>query len=290
MSGSTRERLARLVTLAILGSYAAYTILSFGLAALQTSGIPGDVTAYWTAAEGVRNGGGIYRSDDPDAFAVYRYAPWLAWLWTPFLALPIGTVAWTWAGLMVLAALAACIPAARLGSAGVALALLLGPGMVVAGLAGNVMPAVVCALAYLLPTRWGPIVVGVAASLKVAPLMLASGWIARRHWGKATAAAATSVVLWAPALRYDWWAYTVNVGSARESLFGLSPAIWALVSVCTLCVTAWLALRRSEWTWVAAVIAAVVIPPRTATGMESMLIAVVPMLAASAAPDRGFST
>ena len=68
--------------------------------------------------------------------------------------------------------------------------------------AGNVTTLMVGALVLALRTRAGPIVVGLAASLKVFPLLLVAGYVAERRWRAAAVATAVAGVLWLHVLAF----------------------------------------------------------------------------------------
>lgn len=71
------------------------------------------------------------------------------------------------------------------GDAGLPLALLAGGLLVSAAAGGNVEPLLVGALYFGIHRSSGPVWVGVAASIKLVPILYVIPWIGRREWGKA---------------------------------------------------------------------------------------------------------
>jgi hypothetical protein len=149
-----------------------------------------DIHAYLGAAQRIASGGPVYAPTLDDS-ALYRYSPWFAVLWIPFIHAPQLTVEVVWAVILVVATIVALLPFRR-SAAGLALALLLGALLYRTAGWGNIQPLVMVALIYLLPTRAGPWVVGVTATLKAWPL------------------AAVVVYAW----RRDWWAVGISLGVA----------------------------------------------------------------------------
>jgi Glycosyltransferase family 87 len=205
-----------------------------------------DGDAYWNAALRLRDGLPLYPAiQNEDLPTTYRYAPWLAWLWVPITFLPHGVAQLAWQAFMFVCAAIACIPALRRGDW--LLAAFCGSMLAWSAQLGNVHAALVAMLVYALGTRWGPVAIGVAASLKIFPIGYAVVYVARREWGKALTAVAVALVLWAPALAYGIGAYPSDVGSP-PNLWSIHPALWAAASVAALV----LVLRSRAW-WSASV-------------------------------------
>jgi hypothetical protein len=61
-------------------------------------------------------------------------------------------------------------------------------------------------------------------------------------------------------------------GTGLFSLYAFSPPLWVAVALATAGVTIWLAVRRSEWAWVAASVLMVVGPPRIATSYVAFIV------------------
>ncbi len=97
---------------------------------------------------------------------------------------------------------------------------------------------------------------GLAASLKVFPLVLLAGYVAERRWIAAVLATIITAVLWLTVLAFDLPLYlrmgqpTFYVGGI--SLFAVSPILWLPVALASTAVVLALAVRGSRWTWLAA--------------------------------------
>lgn len=228
---------ARLValTVAILAA-----VLFIGLG-IENAGGPPDYQGYAIAADRLTHGESLYLDPRPgDDRLTYRHAPWLAALWIPLNALPFGSLLWQ------LASLAAAVyiiwSLARLGGhAGLILAALALPllGTIPHANVGTLM------LALLVWRRADPWSIGIAASLKIYPLLLVLGYVAERRWRDVLIAVSVTVTLWVPALLFgiaDFVPPPAEVGLGR----------WVIVAApIALVVCVWLAWRRSRWTWLA---------------------------------------
>lgn len=164
-----------------------------------------DVHAYLGAAQRIAEGGPVY-APATDESALYRYSPWFAVLWIPFTRLPTLAVEVGWAVILVGATLVVVFHFRR-SWAELALALLLGGLLYRTAGWGNVQPILVAALVYLLPTRAGPWVVGVTASLKAWPLVAVVVYAWRRQWSAAAISLGVAAALSLPALLTDLSAY-----------------------------------------------------------------------------------
>jgi Glycosyltransferase family 87 len=255
-------RVARLtaMTVAVLG-----VLLLVG-AAFGTNVHP-DANAYWLAAERLRDGGALYGGPRGDETEIYRYAPWFAFAWVPLTYLGKDGAFLAWRGILLLSTLVAVWPLLRRPSpAALTLAVLLG-GLLVSNLpAANVTPLIVGALVVSLRTRAGPLILGLAGSLKVFPVLFVAGYIAERRWWAAASALAVTALLWLTLLAFDLGAYA-SVGGpgfyvGGVSLFGVSPWIWTPVATALTLVIAGLARARSRWTWLATAVAIPVAVPR----------------------------
>jgi Glycosyltransferase family 87 len=200
-----------------------------------------DGDAYWNAALRLRDGLPLYPSiENQDLATTYRYAPWLAWLWVPVSFLPYAFAQVAWQGFMFLCAAIACIPA--IGRGDWLLAAFCGSMLAWSAQFGNIHAALVALLVYSIGTRWGPVAIGVAASLKIFPIGYAAVYVARREWGKALMAVGVALVLWAPALMYGIGAYPSDVGTP-PNLWSIHPALWVGASIAALL----LVLRLRTW-------------------------------------------
>ena len=149
-----------------------------------------DAAAYWNAAMRLRHGQDLYPVvANVEASDVYRYAPWLAWLTVPFTYLPVQVAGAIWSTMLVAGSVAAVVPLARRG-AWVAVAFFF-PILIGISAYGNVQALLIATLVWSVDRRSGPLWVGVAASLKIFPILFAIPWLVRGQWG-------------APALQC-WW-------------------------------------------------------------------------------------
>ena len=246
------ERAARLVALgaAVLG-----VLLLIG-AAFSVHVHP-DAEAYWLAAGRLRDGMALYGGPRGDETEIYRYAPWFAFAWLPLTYLGHDAAFAAWRAILVIATLGAIWPLIRKPSpASMILALLMG-GLFVSNLpAANVTPLIVGMLVVGIRSRVGPILLGLAGSLKVFPLVLTAGYVAERRWLHAAVALGVAAMLWLNILAFDVLVYA-QIGGARFyvgglSLFSVSPVLWLLVAVPCAVAVLILAIRRSRWTWLAA--------------------------------------
>ena len=248
---SRAVRLARIVALAV--------ILGVGISELYfavTAWTQTDAGAYWNAAMRLRAGEPLYPVvANVEASDVYRYAPWLAWLTVPFTYLPVHVAGAIWSAMLLGASAAAVAPLARRG-AWVPVAFFF-PILVGISAYGNVQALLVASLVWSIERPAGAVWVGVAASLKIFPILFAVTWLVRGQWQRTLAAAAVAAVLWAPALLYDLRGYVTEAGQA--GLFGNAPA-WAVVAVGAALVAAGLA--RSRYRWLSAATAVVLAAPR----------------------------
>jgi hypothetical protein len=256
------ERIARLIamTVAVLG-----VILLMG-AALNGHVQP-DADAYWHAALRIRDGQALYGGQRGDETEIYRYAPWFAFAWVPLTYLGQDAAYVVWRGILLLSTAVAIWPLVRRPNpASVTLAILLG-GLLVTNLpAANVTPLIVGALAAGLRTRLGPLILGLAGSLKLFPLVLVAGFVAERRWLAAAVAIGVAGVLWLHVLAFDLRLYLEIGGPAfylgGVSLLRVSPFLWVPVAVAAAGLVVTLALHGSPWTWLAAAAAIPLAVPR----------------------------
>jgi hypothetical protein len=204
----------------------------------------------------LREGAALYPSvANIEASDVYRYAPWFAWLTVPFSYLPIWLAGAIWSLILVAASIAAVVPLARRG-AWHQVALFF-PILIGISAFGNVQALLVASLVWT-ADRWsGPVWIGVAASLKIFPILLALTYLGRGDWLRAVMSVAVAAILWAPAFLYDLRGYVTESGQA--GLFG-STVVWATVAVIAVGVA--LLLARNRFGWVASATAVVLGAPR----------------------------
>lgn len=261
-------RASRIVATAVALGWLAYTLASWFLA-----WNPADAGAYLGAAERLRHGQALYPAMNPEAHEVYRYAPWFAFAWIPASCLPSGLVAHAWSLLMLVAAAAAVVPLLRPPSrARIVLAAILGAFLAETAMFGNVHPLVVAILSWSIRRPSGPIWVGVAASLKLVPILFVAYWAAIGEWRKAATAGVVAAILLVPMLAFDLSHYTTDPGSGLVSLYAASPIAWAAVAFATGGATLWLLARRSQYAPVALAILMFLGPPRASTAYLAFLI------------------
>jgi hypothetical protein len=255
-------RIARFVAMAvaILGA-----IVLMG-AALNGNVQP-DADAYFHAAQRLRDGQALYGGPRGDETEIYRYAPWFAYAWVPLSYLGQDGAYLVWRGLLLLSTFVAVWPLLRRPTpAGLTLAILLG-GLLMSNLpAANVTPLLVGALSVSLRSRAGPVILGMAASLKVFPLILLAGYLAERRWFAAVVSVAVAGGLWLHVLAFDLTAYAGLGGPSfyvgGVSLYGVFPGAWAATTLVLGSVLVWLVWRGSPWSWLVASVAIPVAVPR----------------------------
>ena len=223
-----------------------------------------DVRAYWEAALRVRQGLPLYGgTDDPNSYAVFRYAPWFAWMWVPLTYLPRQAAELIWGALLGASSLAVLAALVRLRTAAaIALALLLLPMFFSLVQVGNVQPLLVAVLAFGI-SRWsGPLWIALAASIKATPILYVLVYAARRQWTRVAVALVITALLLAPLLLADLSSYQTDPGASFSLYYYVSPIAWAIAAVASVLLAAWLAWRRSDWVWVAASVAVALCAPR----------------------------
>ena len=205
-----------------------------------------DAGAYWEAAQRLRSGEPLYPSlADSEAPEVYRYAPWFAWAWVPLTFLPREAAYVAWSLILLAASAAAVIPLVQR-RAWLLIALFLPILVGISGI-GNVQPLIVAALVLGVERRSGPVWIGLAASLKAVPLLLAATYIGRGEWWRAAAAVGVTALMVAPMLLYDLSDYPTGADAAAM-LIG-APVAYALVIAAGILVSGKLA--RGPFGWLA---------------------------------------
>lgn len=164
-----------------------------------------DVHAYITAAQRLLDGQPLYISAK-DMSDLYLYSPWFAIAWIPFAGLPVLVLEVAWAAILLIA-FAACLWPYWRSWAGLALVLLLG-GLLYRTVGwGNVQPLLLASLIHLIPTRAGPWMVGIAASIKPWPILAAAVYAWRRDWRSFAISTGVAALLWLPFLFFNWHDY-----------------------------------------------------------------------------------
>ncbi|MEO6295222.1 MAG: glycosyltransferase family 87 protein [Candidatus Limnocylindria bacterium] len=246
-------RLARIVALAV--------IIGIGFNHVYWSATDWhleDMNAYWDAGMRLRMGEALYPPvNDVLASAVYRYSPWFAWVWAPLTVLPRGLVNVAWSLILLTASAAAVWPMARR-RAWIGVAFFL-PILIGISAGGNVHALLIAALVLGVERRSGPLWIGVAASLKLFPILFALTYIGRRQWWRAATTGTIGAILLAPYLLYDLSNYVTTAGGATLLLDW--PVVYAAAVVAAIGTALWLAASR--YAWLASAAAVVLALPRS---------------------------
>jgi hypothetical protein len=182
-------------------------------------------------------------------------------------------VEWAWAGILAAAGVAILVGLARLNRPGAwALALIITPWLLSLVQVGNIQPLVVAMLAFGISRPGGPVWVGIAASLKVAPLGFALVYLARREWRRLLASVAVAAILLVPVVLYDLSSYSIDPGRSFSLYYYVSPAAWLGAAAASSLLALVLALRRSPYVWLAAALAVMLLPPRTHVTYATFLV------------------
>jgi hypothetical protein len=222
-----------------------------------------DAQAYWNAGMRLRDGGALYVAVDPNAdeMLAYRYAPWFAWLWVPLTYLPKPLVELVWSAILILASGLAVLPILRRRSvAAICLVALLGGLLLRTASTGNVHALMMAGLMWGLPRRSGPLWIGVAASLKLVPILFVLPYLGQRRPLRALLAILVAAVLTAPALLYDLSAYPSEAGESISLLSNVGPIAFAVVAL--LSFLGGLVYARTRYAWLAAAVSVLACLPR----------------------------
>jgi hypothetical protein len=218
-----------------------------------------DLRYYLHGAERLANGASPY-DPIPDSVHKYLYAPWFAAALIPATWLPFSLVAVVWTAILAVCAAVALWPLLRERRLEATLAAgLIGAFLFHGVWAGQVHPLMVALLVVGIPRRWGPLAVGIAASLKITPIALCVCYAGRGEWRKVAVAVVVAAVLWAPALLFDISNYGIAVMQSH-SLLGHAPIAFAVVAALTLAV-AWV-LAPTKYGWIAAAALWMAVLPR----------------------------
>jgi hypothetical protein len=232
-------RLARIVALAV--------IIGIGVNHVWWSVVDwhlDDMNAYWEAGLRLRHGAALFPPvTDVLASEVYRYSPWFAWLWVPLTYLPRPVVDVAWSLVLLTASAAALVPLARR-RAWVAVAFF-APILIGISAGGNVHALLIAALVWSVERRSGPAFIGVAASLKLFPILFVLTYLGRRQWWRAAATVCVTAVLLAPYLLYDLSNYVTTAGGA--ALLWEWPVVYAVAVAGAAAAALWLAPSRFGW-------------------------------------------
>jgi hypothetical protein len=246
-TGRDAVQTARLVGLAICIGFG----LAFIIANVRSWQLE-DAQAYWNAAMRLRHGQQLYVpiAGLPEEMIAYRYSPWIAWAWVPLTYLPKAGVDFGWSCVLIASAILAVAPALRNPTpASVALAGLLGGLLVRTASTGNVHALLVATLVWGVRRRTGPLWIGLAASVKIAPIAYVIVYLGRRQWIRALVACAVAAVLWVPALWYGLAQYPAGPGSSLSTLTFVGPIGFGVVALAIS--LAALRFARTRYAWLA---------------------------------------
>jgi hypothetical protein len=247
-----QQRLAQVVVLGLLLGLAVGN-LYWSIARWTLS----DAGAYWNAAMRLREGHELYPAiANVEASDVYRYAPWFAWLTVPFTYLPQGIAGALWSAILVGSSVVAVVPLLGRG-AWIQVAFFF-PILIGISAVGNVQALMVACLVWGVERRSGPLWIGLAASLKAVPILLALVYVGRREWLRAALAVAATLLLVAPALLYDLGNYVTSTGEA--GVLTAVPVLFGAVVLGIAVVT--LRLATTRYAWLAAATGVVLATPR----------------------------
>lgn len=210
-----------------------------------------DVAAYNGAAERLLHGQPLYPPlTDQRSADVYRYAPWFAVAWMPMLALPAPARDVLWSVILIAGCVVAAWPMLSHPRLLVTVMGIFAAVWLLGGAKyGNVEPLMVALLVWGILRRWGPLAVGVAASLKVAPILLVAVWIGRREWRKVLTALAVAALLLAPMLLFNLSDYPLEATALISIRRAWGDIAW-FGSTAVLAVLA-IVLSRTRLAWFA---------------------------------------
>jgi len=276
----TPERAARLATTLLIAAF-----LAIGVATAASGWHLADLQAYLAAGQLLATGGNpfevvVWEQGLPYH---YHYAPWFAAVFVPLAALPRAVVEVGWTVLLAGASIAALIPMLRWhGLTAVPIAGLMAfllSNMVVTG---NVQPLLLAGLVWTVERRAGPLAIGIAASLKLVPILLALVYVGRGEWRRAGVAVLVGGVLLAPSLFFDITPEATD--TAGSALFALAPIAWGAMLLVG--IGAALSLARTPHAWLAASTSTVLALPRLLAFDITNLVAALPAPRTNREDDR----
>lgn len=227
-----------------------------------------DMHVYQDAALRIRAGEQLY-GGEVGTLDAYRYAPWFAYAWVPLTYLPQPMIDVVWSAFLLTGSAVAIRTVARpvTGSTLILLALM-APILFGISAIGNVHGPMLALLLLGMPRRWAGVAVGVAASLKVVPILLMLVFIAQRRWSQVAAAVATTALLWLPIVWMDVDMVTLDPGAARS----LPDVLWLPVAGVSVGAAAVLAWRREPRAALVAATSAILALPRLFVYEISLLL------------------
>ena len=218
-----------------------------------------DLDVYRRASLHLLHEGNPYIYLGEPGFGGFRYGAWFAVAFIPWALMPRDIAMLTWVPAMLAFSILPVADVIRTyGLLGLGLAALMEVLLIGSVAAGNVQPLLIAALYFGLHTRWGPAIVGLAASLKIVPILFVLPWVARGEWRKVVVSVAIGTILLAPSLFFE---LPPSIADSRmTSLIDLSPLLWTT----TIAAATLLAVRlgRTKWATLAAACAVLAALPR----------------------------
>jgi hypothetical protein len=188
-----------------------------------------DMDTYLAAASRLRSGAPLYAPDV--AYNAYWYSPWFAVAWVPLTYLPREVVAVVWSAVLLAASAVISVRVARMGPSGFLLALMLGPSLFAVSAGGNVQSLMLLGLIGWPRSRFGPVWVGLAASLKYTPILLGLVYLRRRQWARAGVAALIAAILILPGIPMGLMQGPSSIsGGWGDSILATSRALYVAVA------------------------------------------------------------
>jgi hypothetical protein len=255
VSDRALARVSRLAFLAVVLLLTLFLLVRVGQAVTRWDGV--DLDLYRRAAREWVEHGNPYRYEGSLGVDSYRYGAWFAALWIPFINAPREIVEVVWSAVL-LACTAGIMVSLILehGERGLPIALFAGGLLVSATAGGNLQPLLVGALYLGMHRPTGPLWVGLAASVKLVPILYLIPWIGRRQWGRAIVAVLIMAVGLAPTALFEVPAIVTDPGTETYPSLVLWLALAGAAFVVALLVT------RTRYAWTAAGTAAVLALPR----------------------------
>jgi len=240
-----------------------------------------DFEVYRRAAASWVSSGNPYAYAGDSGLATYRYAPWFAALWIPFGGVPREPLLIGW--VIVLLGMTAAIMVSLVrqhGPVAIPLALLGGCLLVSTTAGGNIQALLVGALYFGIHRRSGPFWVGVAASIKIFPILYVIPWLRQGEWRKAAMAVGVMAALYAPLLLFRLPPAALDPGAEYW------PSTWLWAGVAVAAVVAAVVVARTRYAWLAAGAATILTIPRLLAVDYSMILPAVGPSADRVGSDR----
>jgi len=222
-----------------------------------------DLITYLDAARMWVDTGNPYTATErAENWMLYRYGPWFAALFVPLLSLPRVVIEVGYAAIVTAASALAMVPMIRQhGRPAIPVALFFGTMLFGIGTGGNIQPVMVAILAWSLMTRFGPLGVAIAASMKLTPLLFVLVYAGQREWRKVGWTLLLTGLLLGPIILFELPPQATMPGPSN-SLLHVHPVLWALVALATVAFAAWQSYRIAPTRWLAICVAVVMASPR----------------------------